>query len=324
MAREYARTNVTIWQDPDFRALPYPAQMLYYMLWTHPELSYCGVLDWRPAKLTGNAAGWTKKDLQACADCLEARHFIVTDDETEECLVRSWVRWDGLIRQPRLAVSFANAYAAVGSNLIRGVIVHELNKLRALEPGAEGWGKPQVKAMAGLPTINPKTRDTVSDPFGSGFVISLGSVSSEVSVPFGPNASGRFGSVSDAPTPSPTPAPISITPNEPASQVRATPTGDESAQTLVAEWIDHCGPRPPKNVIGQISGQINSLLTEGIPYADVRAGLIAWQTKGLHPSTLPSVVHETRTSRPGSTRRQQATNDTFDRAMAWAREADAS
>lgn len=71
-------------------------------------------------------------------------------------------------------------------------------------------------------------------------------------------------------------------------------TGHDT-QTLVAEWVEHCGPaRPPKRVIGQVARELKAMLDEGIPYADVRTGLAAWHSKALHPSTLPSVVHETR------------------------------
>lgn len=71
---------------------------------------------------------------------------------------------------------------------------------------------------------------------------------------------------------------------------------DGAAQALIAEWIDHCSQRPPKRVIGQTAREIRILLDEGIPGADVRRGLAAWHAKGLHPSALASVVHETRTS----------------------------
>ncbi len=70
---------------------------------------------------------------------------------------------------------------------------------------------------------------------------------------------------------------------------------DGAAQALIAEWIDHCSQRPPKRVIGQTAREIKILLDEGIPPADVRRGLAAWHAKGLHPSALASVVHETRT-----------------------------
>jgi hypothetical protein len=83
---------------------------------------------------------------------------------------------------------------------------------------------------------------------------------------------------------------------------RSAGDADASAQTLIGEWIDHCPTRPPGRVIGQLSKEVKALLDEGQPYEDVRAGLAAWHSKGLHPSTLASVVHETRTARPSTTR----------------------
>jgi hypothetical protein len=80
-----------------------------------------------------------------------------------------------------------------------------------------------------------------------------------------------------------------------------------SAQTLIAEWIDHCnGNRPPSRVIGQVSREIKIMLDEGIPFDDVRNGLARWHSQGLHPSALASVVHEIRTANAGQlkTRRQ--------------------
>ena len=91
--------------------------------------------------------------------------------------------------------------------------------------------------------------------------------------------------------------------HKPSLTTQKKPTGsdapaqpvDNSAQKLVAEWVDHCnGGRPPGRVIGQVAKEIGAMLTEGIPYADVRAGLQQWHTQGLHPSTLASVVHEIR------------------------------
>jgi hypothetical protein len=95
--------------------------------------------------------------------------------------------------------------------------------------------------------------------------------------------------------------------------VAAPMSADATAQTLVGEWIDHCGDvRPPGRVIGQVSREIAVMLGEGIPYADVRRGLAAWHTKGLHPSTLPSVVHEMRTV---GTRSKSTTDDRVQSAL---------
>jgi len=73
-----------------------------------------------------------------------------------------------------------------------------------------------------------------------------------------------------------------------------------SAQDLVAEWIDHCDARPPKAVIGQIAKHVKAMLAEGIEFDRVRSGLAEWNRKGLHPSTLPSVVHEVANKQPRS------------------------
>lgn len=79
-----------------------------------------------------------------------------------------------------------------------------------------------------------------------------------------------------------------------------------SAQTLVAEWIDHCGTRPPSRVVGQVSKELGVMLAEGIPYEDVRRGFAAWHAKALHPSAIASVVHETRNPRTARTTDRQA------------------
>lgn len=92
----------------------------------------------------------------------------------------------------------------------------------------------------------------------------------------------------------------------------AVASSDEpTAQTLVAEWIDHCQQRPPGRVIGQLSKEIKSLLNEGTPYDETRQAVAAWHERGLHPATLPSIVHELRTPQ-----RRRGTQTTDDRVRA--------
>ncbi|KUG58960.1 hypothetical protein [Nesterenkonia jeotgali] len=79
----------------------------------------------------------------------------------------------------------------------------------------------------------------------------------------------------------------------------ATVASDDarSSQTLVGEWIDNCAERPPGRVIGQLSKEIKTLLDEGQDYQQVRSAVQTWNTKGAHPSVLPSVLHELRNKR---------------------------
>ncbi len=164
MARDRALVNMAIWQDADFRALPPLAQHLYFVLWLHPGLSYAGVVDWRPGRLAAMAHDWAASDVETAAACLEHRLFIVVDRDSEEALVRSFVRFDGLMKQPNLGVSFANAYAAVASATIRGVIVHEAHKLRQIDPTLGAWGKPAVRDLLAQPAIDPRSLPVPADP----------------------------------------------------------------------------------------------------------------------------------------------------------------
>ncbi|MFE9792312.1 hypothetical protein ACFYRL_11270 [Streptomyces goshikiensis] len=65
-----------------------------------------------------------------------------------------------------------------------------------------------------------------------------------------------------------------------------------SAKDLVTEYTAACEHRPPTSVLGQLGREAATLLAEGIDPAHVRAGLDRQRTKGLHPKTLASVVHE--------------------------------
>lgn len=70
------------------------------------------------------------------------------------------------------------------------------------------------------------------------------------------------------------------------------PTGyPMTTQGLIAEWIDHCDPRPLPRVIGIMSREIKNCLTAGADFLAVRAGVAEVEQKGLNPSTLQSVVH---------------------------------
>ncbi|MCE3030810.1 hypothetical protein [Streptomyces sp. CMSTAAHL-2] len=86
----------------------------------------------------------------------------------------------------------------------------------------------------------------------------------------------------------------------------STPPGDASApapdtvsaKQLIAEYAAACAHRPPKDVLGHLGQEVRKLLDEGIDPAHVRAGLERHRAKGLHPSTLPSLVHEAMNAAP--------------------------
>ena len=200
MAREHGRVNVEIWSDPEFRKLPPAAQHLYLLLWTSPALTYCGTHDWRPGRLAALSSGWSADHITLVGDCLAARHFLVIDDDTEEVLIRSWARFDGLLKQPKMAVSYATAYAAVASEKLRAVLVHEAKKIREAHPDLACWRDKRVVGLLDHPSVSAKDSPTPEDPFGvevgDGFALGLGQTQPRVST-----------RVSTPPTPAPTTSP---------------------------------------------------------------------------------------------------------------------
>ena len=147
MARDRASIRIDMWADQDFRDLSGEAQRLYMQLMSHPTLSYAGVAEWRPGRLAAMSADLTADSIERAGSELEGQFFIVIDRETEEVLVRSFVKHDGLMKQPKLVVSMTTAFAAVASRIIREVIAFEVQKLRKRDPDMNAWGVKQVETV---------------------------------------------------------------------------------------------------------------------------------------------------------------------------------
>lgn len=147
MARDRASIRIDMWGDGDWRDLPLGAQHLYMLLLSHPTLSYAGVAEWHPGKLAAMTHGMTSNEIQSSAAVLESHGFIVVEPDTDEVLVRSFIKHDGLMKQPKLVVSMTTAYAAVASRRIQMVIAHEVQKMRDREPDLRAWGVKQVGTL---------------------------------------------------------------------------------------------------------------------------------------------------------------------------------
>jgi hypothetical protein len=189
MARDHAEITLTMWGDDDWRKLTPAAQHLYLLLLTSPSLSFCGVADWRPARIAKLAGGWTESAVRKAATELSDRLYLVIDEESEEALVRSFIRHDGLMKKPNVAIAMATAHAGVASPLLRGVVVHELRRLHEEQPELKGWGPEKVRAILSRESVNPSGNPS-PNPSGN------------PSLKDEPNPS-----VNPCPTPSPTPAP---------------------------------------------------------------------------------------------------------------------
>lgn len=147
MARDRANINTAIHTDQDWRDLTIAEQHFYWLLSTHPDLNYVGVVDWRTARLSAMAADATREGIQSTAESLQAKRFVLIDEGTEEILVRSFMRHDGLLKQPKLSISMVNAYGSVASKMIREVVTFELQRLYAEFPEWAAFRQEKVMSL---------------------------------------------------------------------------------------------------------------------------------------------------------------------------------
>jgi hypothetical protein len=289
MAREYARIMTAIWRNAEFRALTETQQRAYLFLVTQPDISAAGVLALRLRRWADMASSSTADSLAQVLKELEAGRFIVVDWDVEELLIRSFIRWDGGFNNPKRRPVIVRAAEEVESARVR----------RALAAEFERCGLPPLALDALLDGPSDRTSDDVL----MGYEEPRAPESSQTAFP---QVDRLSGSPSDRESPSDgvVVTYLSSTDTTTHNPQPVPPSAAQSAQPIVAAWIDSCRKRPPSPVVGQTSKQIKALLEDGIDPGDVRAGVEMWAAKGLHPSALPAVVNELMNATPAAVPRR--------------------
>lgn len=163
MARDRANLRTDMWASAEWRRLSTGAQWLYMYLLTTPTLNYVGVADWRPARIAAKVADATPADIEARADELTRGRFAYVDNETEEVLIRSFLRHDGLLLNPNLWRSIGNAFADAASDKLRRIVASEIQRLRDENPqglpttkgSVNPWASPYLLTALNTPPHTP-------------------------------------------------------------------------------------------------------------------------------------------------------------------------
>lgn len=246
MAREHARIWLDINSDDDFEALPFDAQGFYArVILTLADLSYCGAARWLPRKLTTKAPDLTYPRIMAAAQALEQGRFLLFDLDTEEVLVRSFIRRDQLLRNPKYAAAVLRTYNDIASRSLRAAVVTEVRRAYEEHPEYSSWtardkttdiGAELSKLMAkpGLDKVPYANQIVV--PITNGQTVRIGNTDS---VPIGNSESVRNGNPVGNTDSVPIPLTLTLTP---------TPSPQEGYVTGVrhqAAAPDPNTPRPP-------------------------------------------------------------------------------
>ncbi len=150
MARNEARIKCSIWEhDRSFLRLPSQAQRLYHLILEQRMLSFAGLVAYTPRRWAGLAPDTTLRMIDHAADLLEAGGFVVIDRDTEECWVRTLVRNDGVLDNPKLAAILARDLEAIVSAKIRKAYFTEYGGTDPhADPPADGGTDPPADPHA--------------------------------------------------------------------------------------------------------------------------------------------------------------------------------
>jgi hypothetical protein len=143
MPRTEARTKTSLWRDSDFVALPASAQRTYWLIYSQPTISLCGVVALTIPRWALLAADTSAPALEADLAVLEQASFIVVDYETQEVLVRSFMSHDGVWSSPKTRGAALGQLEHIMSDTIRAAVLSEIAKLD---------GKGQLDTLSDTPS----------------------------------------------------------------------------------------------------------------------------------------------------------------------------
>ncbi|MFC4373267.1 hypothetical protein ACFO5K_04055 [Nocardia halotolerans] len=294
MPREHARILVSIWDDQDFIALSSHAQRLYMLLLTQRTINNAGILPTQISKWAKRGADTTLADIETALTELAQSRFVACDEYTEETLVRSFVRNDGIVNNGNVFKNALRCAEAVESTQLRAVLAIELRRL----------GHPEADKTADRidPDETPSERTVTpferrsDDRERRSNAQGEGEGSSKTTVyensPLKAATRARTHVRASAPPREATPEPDLDQPGPPAPI---------DGWKLVRDRIPEIHTQPVRTALAI---EAATLLRAGTPALDIEAALDLWLTKpGRGPRVLPNLVSDVIRTRTAPTTR---------------------
>jgi hypothetical protein len=266
MPREHGRLRVSINQDEDFTDLRPLEQWLYARLLARADINQAGVLPLNLRKWARMSNHIEPVEVRGIADGLATRRFLILDYDTDEALVRTFIRNDDVWKQPHVLMSACASAMAVESPAIRDHLAVEIAKVRddALSPLKEKTRarlEPKIdEALRVLapggprdPSVNPKPNpsgnpkakgssnpsdEPKQEPFPEGFTEPMSEPPGEVEGEGAPSRGGLDPSSSDADAPD-------VESSEPGRDGPGFhPQADALCERLVARVVENGAKKP--------------------------------------------------------------------------------
>lgn len=166
MPRDHARLLCRIWEDDDFVSLDELSQRLYLLLISQRTVSHAGVMPLQVSKWAKRGPRKSQDGVLIALRDLSENGYVIVDEYTEELLIRSYLRNDGVLTQPNMVKAALRASAAIESPKLRHALADELERLDE-DLGRLPRGDVQAEARATVATLRgsgPPPQDPQSAP----------------------------------------------------------------------------------------------------------------------------------------------------------------
>lgn len=283
MPRTYSTTSTSIWRDEDFLALTAAQQGTYFMLKSQAEITAAGVLPLTRGRWSKLSIGMTAADLNDLLKVLAHGRFIVIDEDTEELLVRGFVKWDQGYQNRKRRPVIEAAALAIASPFLRAALAIEFTKLglsdmaSQLRPNTPSHTPPDTA----LDGVTPSDRVVVTE------VSTRTTLNPQTATP-GPAANGNG---------------ISAT---------TSPVG--ALAQIIRAYVEACPTPPALELQNIVEKAAKSLLAQGFPIAQIEYAARTAAAGGWTDLARQVQIDAARETTPTATRNQQATNQLFDDA----------
>jgi len=178
MARSFGKLWWSLFQDEHFCAQPILDKLLFTVLLGQQAFSYAGMSPIQLRKWAKGCRPASDLEIKAALIRLERNRYVFTDSETEEVLIRSFIRNDEVEKQPNLLISALSSAAEVESPKLAAVLLAELDRVTIPETSNEKLAKRMDKAFtttrARLAGRAARGTQPFPEPFGEDFPEGLG------------------------------------------------------------------------------------------------------------------------------------------------------
>ena len=294
---EYGKLLSRIWSDKHFTSLDAHPQQVYCLLISFSTRNLAGVLPLtlkRWAKATADATADTLTDA-LCV--LSERNFVAVDWDTEEVLIRTYIRNDEVYKQPNLMTAARKFALQIESQGLRWVLHDELLRL----PGHKEAEKTEQVAnllVDGLERTLPEPfRKPFTEPIAEGPGVGVSYV-----------GKGNTCTYNEHQPPTPAPRPglnlVDDEPEPPRAASRKTgaeiarskfsliqASGSQLAGEIVRTYGEYLGTPVDAKTSREMATVIDSCLQAGQTPDEIAAGIQMWSgSDSFAPSQIPKYV----------------------------------